>query len=146
MPEVPKNAKAPKDRKPKVVEEPKLLPEETPGWDLMQDMANIPVWDQTPLINLLQSAFEDADGGKTDEEIDAMTKEEWELYQAKASAKEKSFDVNIIGELAKGIMPYAKDEAAYIKFVSGPGAMERAMTLAMAWVGQMGESGSSDAS
>lgn len=137
--------KKPADRKPKAVEEPKLLPEETPGWDLMKDMSDIPVWDQTPLIQLLQSAFDDADK-KSDEEIDAMTKEEWELYQAKEGVKEKSFDVNIIGELAKGIMPYAKDQAAYTKFVSGPGAMERAMTLAMAWVGQMGESGSSAAS
>jgi hypothetical protein len=142
MPTAPKK---PADRKKKVVEEPKLLPEETPGWDLMKPLDEIPVWDQTSLIALLQDAFEDSEK-KSDEEIDAMSKEEWELHQAKRGANERSFDVNIIGQLAQAIMPYALDEAAYLKFVSGAGAMERAMNLAMAWVGQMGESGSSAAS
>jgi len=115
--------KAPQDRKPKAapVEEP-LSPEEVPGWDLMKPMSEIPVWDQTPLIAVLQSAFDD-------------TEEEGET---------RSFDINLIGELAKAMSVHAIDEAAYLKFVSGAGAMERAMNLAMAWVGQMGEFVSSE--
>lgn len=143
MPEVPKKAKTPADRKPKVVEEPKVAIEETPGWELMKPMTDIPVWDQTPLIGMLQSAFEDSEEDKlSDEEIDALTEEEYVKY-TKERSQNRNFDVNIIGTLAKAIMPYAIDEAAYIKFVSGPGAMNRAMALAMAWVGQMGESESS---
>jgi hypothetical protein len=115
--------KAPQDRKPKAapVEEP-LSPEEVPGWELMKPMSEIPVWEQTPLIAILQSAFED-------------TKEEGEA---------QSFDINLIGELAKEMSAHAVDAEAYRKFVSGAGAMERAMNLAMAWVGQMGEFASSE--
>jgi hypothetical protein len=145
MPEVPKNAKLPSDRQPKA--EAPLSPEETFGWELMKPMSDIPVWDQMPLIDLLQTAFNDSDSKnkKSDEEIDAMSKEEWELYQEKLKSQERSFDVRIIGDLAKALLPYAVDEAAYTKFASGAGAMQRVMTLAMAWVGQMGESGSSEA-
>lgn len=136
--------KVPTDRMPKA--EVPISPEETPGWELMKPMNEIPVWDQTPLLSLLQDAFHDSDvHDKTDEEIDAMSKEEWALFQEKVASKERSFDVNIIGELAKAIMPFAIDEKAFLNFVSGAGAMERAMTLAMAWVGQMGEFGSSEA-
>jgi len=118
--------KKPQDRMPKAneIEAPvKLLPEETPGWELMKDFSEIPVWEQTPMIALLQNAIGDAE-----DEGDSV----------------KSFDVNIIGTMAKAMIPYAKDEAEFTKFVSGSGAMERAMNLAMAWVGQMGESESSD--
>lgn len=110
--------KAPQDRKPKAatVDEP-LSPEEVPGWELMKPMSEIPVWEQTPLIAILQKAVE---GAEVDGEV-------------------QTFDINVIGELAKALIPYAIDEAAFIKFVSGAGAMERAMQLAMAWVGQMGE-------
>jgi hypothetical protein len=116
--------KKPQDRMPKAKEvEATLSAEETPGWELMKDFSEIPVWEQTPMIALLQDAVGDA----TDE-----------------GDSVKSFDVNIIGKMAKAMIPYAKDEAEFTKFVSGSGAMERAMNLAMAWVGQMGESGSSD--
>lgn len=138
--------KPPADRKPKA--EKPLSPEETPGWNLMKPMSDIPVWDQTPLIALLQTAFTDSDKeGKSDEEIDAMSEEEWNLYSAKKAAKSKDrdFDVNIIGDLAKALIPYAVDEKAYNDFCSGAGAMGRVMNLAMAWVGQMGEFGSSEA-
>jgi hypothetical protein len=141
----PKNAKLPSDRK--APAEKPLAPEETPGWELMRPMHEIPVWEQTPLIGLLQGAFEDSkpENKKTDEEIDAMTKEEWELYQAKQAGQERNFDINIIGDLAKALIPYSVDEKAYRDFCSGAGAMQRVMTLAMAWVGQMGEFGSSEA-
>lgn len=120
-----KTPKTPQDRKPKAAEvETPLSPEEVPGWELMKPMSEIPVWEQTPLIALLQDAIEDGDD--------------------EGNGK-KSFSVNIIGEMSKAMIPYALDEAAYTKFVSGSGAMERAMNLAMAWVGQMGEFGSSEA-
>lgn len=125
MPAVPKNAKTPADRQPKAIEvETPLSPEETPGWDLMKDMADIPVWDQTPLLAMLQEAFDDGE---------------------EAENGNKSFSVNIVGDLAKALIPHAKDVDAYTAFVSGPGALERAMGLAMAWVGQMGEFVSSEA-
>lgn len=120
--------KKPQDRMPKAekTEEPiKLLPEETPGWDLMRDFSEIPVWEQTPMIALLQSAI-----GDSEDEAENV----------------KSFDVNIIGQMAKAMIPYAKDADEFTRFVSGSGAMERAMNLAMAWVGQMGEFGSSEPS
>lgn len=117
--------KTPQDRMPKAteIEDTILTAEETPGWNLMKDFSEIPVWEQTPMIALLQDAI----GDSTDE-----------------GEFVKSFDVNVIGQMAKAMIPYAKDEAEFTKFVSGTGAMERAMNLAMAWVGQMGESGSSD--
>lgn len=123
MPAVPKTAKTPADRKPKAAEVETPSPEEVPGWDLMKPMSDIPVWEQTPLLALLQDALDDGDD---------------------AEAGKKSFSVNVIGEMSKAMIPYAKDEAAYTKFVSGTGAMERAMNLAMAWVGQMGEFASSE--
>lgn len=118
--------KKPQDRMPKStdVEKP-LTPEETPGWNLMRDFSEIPVWEQTPMISLLQNAIGDSE----DEEENV-----------------KSFDVNIIGQMAQAMIPYAKDQAEFTKFVSGSGAMERAMNLAMAWVGQMGEFKSSESS
>jgi hypothetical protein len=122
----PKTApKAPQDRKPKAapVEEP-LSPEEVPGWALMKPMSEIPVWEQTPLVALLQTAFESSEEEGTDV---------------------SSFSIDLVGKMAQAMIPYAIDEAAYIKFVSGAGALQRAMDLAMAWVGQMGEFTSSEA-
>jgi hypothetical protein len=138
--------KAPADRLPKA-EEMVVRPEETPGWELMKDLNDIPVWEQTPLVSMLQNVLTDGEDEKlSDEEIDAMTDEEFEAYDKQRKLNRvKTFDVNIIGQFAKALIPYAKDEAAFTKFVSGPAAMEKAMNLAMAWVGQMGESSSSEA-
>lgn len=116
--------KAPQDRKPKAAAVETFAPEDTLGWELMKPMGEIPVWEQTPLVALMQTAFEDS---------------------SKEDGEESSFSIDLIGQLAKALIPYAVDEAAYVKFVSGAGAMERAMNLAMAWVGQMGESISSEA-
>lgn len=109
--------KAPQDRKKKAAE---LVVDvtKTPGWDLMVPMEHIPVWDQTTLIAMLQDAVDHGEEGE-----DGST----------------SFDISVIGTIAKALQEYAVDRDAYLKFVSGPGALERAMTLAMAWVGQMGE-------
>lgn len=118
-------AKAPQDRKPKAVEvqEEVVNPEETPGWELMKDFADIPVWDQTPLLAQFQAVFESAD---------------------KDENGSSSVDIQVAGDMAKALIPFAKDEAEFIKFMSGAGALQRAMNLVMAWVGQMGEFGSSE--
>lgn len=112
--------KAPQDRKPKAL---KADVTKTPGWELMKPFSDIPVWDQTPLISLVYSATSESD------------REDGE-----------TFSVAIVGEIAKALLAFAVDPDEYTKFVSGPGALERAMTLAMAWVGQMGESKGSETS
>lgn len=112
--------KAPQDRKAKAV---KFDVTTTPGWELMKPFTDIPVWDQTPLIELVYSASAESD------------KEDGE-----------TFSVGIVGDIARALLAFAIDPDEYTKFVSGPGALERAMTLAMAWVGQMGESKGSETS
>lgn len=136
--------KKPADRQPK--QTPKIAPEETPGWDLMKPLEQIPAWEQTDLVAILQDAMEDAIPEIDESLLEGLTpkqriKKEEELKKAAASS---SLDIRIIGKLAKALKDYAKDEEAYTAFVSGPGAMERAMNLAMAWVGQMGEFSSSE--
>lgn len=120
----------------------KPRPEDTPGWDLLKDFSDIPVWDQTPLIALIQSVSDDAKP-ISDEEYNKMSPKERDAYNADRE-NHSSFDVNILGEIALALRPFAKDDADYVKFVSGKGALERAMNLGMAWVGQMGEFGNSD--
>lgn len=109
--------KAPQDRKKKAEEIVPVDPSTTPGWELLKSFDEIPVWDQTDLLALLQEVTDT--GEETDEGTD--------------------FDVRIIGKLVKAIQPYALDDAEFLKFVSGAGAIQRSSTLAMAWVGQMGE-------
>ena len=152
MPTAPKNAKVPQDRKPKKEElpvEPTL--EELPGYELLKPLAEVPVWDQTPLISKLQKVYEDQE-----KEAKELRQAEVERLVATGVPREDidvdsieveaSFDIDIIGQLVKAVVPFAKDEAEFIKFCSGAGAIERAGALAMAWVGQMGESESSEAS
>lgn len=112
--------KAPQDRKPKAVE---FDVTKTPGWNLLKPLSEIPVWEQTDIMDLFYSASDDEK-----EEADGT----------------RSFDLGVVGKLAKAMMVFAIDEAEYLKFVSGAGAMERAMGLASAWIGQMGESKGSE--
>jgi hypothetical protein len=138
--------KKPADKQPKTVQKPKIAPEEVPGWDLMRPLEEIPAWEQTDLVAILQEAMDDGEPEIDTSLLEGLTpnqriKKEAELKQA---ARSKSFDVRIIGTLAKQLKEYAKDPEEYTKFVSGSGAMERAMNLAMAWVGQMGEFSSSE--
>lgn len=135
-----KSVKAPQDRQPK--EEKVLRPQEVPGWDLLRPFEEIPVWEQTPLISMLQEATQDSDE-LSDEEYAALSPNEKVEYD-KNKDSIKSFDVNIIGRLAFQLKSFAVDEEAYTKFCSGRLGMSNAMNLAMAWVGQMGESESSE--
>jgi hypothetical protein len=147
MPTAPKK---PQDRKPKAEDIPAFDITETPGWDLLKPLEEVPVWDQTDLLAILQDIYSESE--KENEarlkEINKGLEAEGRKPLKKLPENEKSqdFDIRLIGTLAKAIQPYAKDDAAFLKFVSGAGAMERSAELAMAWVGQMGESTSSDAS
>lgn len=120
-------ARAPKKPTDRLAPKEASDPKHTPGMELMKNFADVPVWDQTPLIAMVQKIHSDGEDDADNE-------------------GNKTFDVNILGEIALALKPFAKDEDKYIKFCSGQGAMERAMNLAMAWVGQMGEFGNSDAS
>lgn len=142
--------KKPQDRKPKAVELPPTDVTDTPGWELMKPLEEVPVWDQTDLLAILQSIYSDSEKENKAKlkELNEKLAAEGGVLLAELPDEEKveDFDIRLIGTLAKAIQPYAKDDAAFLKFVSGAGAMERSAELAMAWVGQMGESTSSDAS
>lgn len=154
----------PQDRKEKIVKEFTIRPEETPGWDLMKPIDEIPVWDQIPLVSMLQDAlkeseqnakekFEDDNARRVSKGLEPLKPRVAKDDKGKVirddagepiEIYERDFDISIIGKLAQGILPYAKDEAELTKFLSGKGALNRTADLAMAWVGQMGESSSSD--
>jgi hypothetical protein len=109
----------PADHKAKA--EPAAKPE---GWDLLLSFDRVPVWDQAELLEivkpLMASSEEDAEG------LDLM-----------------SFDVRIVGQLARKLSDLAVDKGAYTAFVSGPDALERAVNLGIAYAAQLGKSGDS---
>lgn len=116
-------------------------PEDTPGWELMRPFEEIPVWEQMPLISMFHKAMGES-SGMSDEEFANLSVEERE--RIKKEGEERDFDVTILGELAFMLRKFAKDEEEYTKFCSGGGALTRTLNLCMAWVGQMGESISSE--
>jgi len=157
--------KAPEDRRNnKVQVEVPKRPEEVAGYELLKPLEEIPVWDQIDLVAMLQDAMNDAaQSAKEGKENENARRQEKGLppippqYEKDARGKilrddanepiekiDHDFDIRLIGQLGKAILPYAKDQAELTKFFSGAGAIERTATLAMAWVGQMGESSSSD--
>ena len=132
--------KKPTDRKVKGESSTKpavIAPEETPGWDLLRSFEEVPVWDQMPLIALLDEATSDETQELTKSEYAALTPEQRKEMK---EGKRRSVDLETLGSLVKKLKDFAIDEAEYTKFCSGSGAMERSLNLAMAWVGQMGES------
>lgn len=133
--------KKPADRKAKGETKIATRPEEVRGWDLLKSFEEIPVWDQMPLIKLLDDATADASTDLSKEEYAALTPEERKEMK---EGKRTSIDITILGDLALKLKDFAVDEEAYVKFCSGSGAMQRAIELAMAWVGQMGEAISSE--
>lgn len=135
--------KKPTDRKPKGSKaQVATRPEETPGWELMRPFSEIPVWEQMPLIQLLDNVISDSTRDLTKAEYAALTPEERKSLQ---EGRTTTMDLTMFGELAKALKDFAVDADAYTKFCSGSGAMHRSMELAMAWVGQMGEAiGSED--
>lgn len=133
--------KKPADRQAKEIE---TRPEDTPGWELMKPFSEIPVWDQMPLMAMLHDAMDDSEIDRlSNEEFANLTPEERKA-KIEEAGETRNFDIRILGNLAFELKKFAVDEEAYTKFCSGSGAMERSLNLAMAWVGQMGESISSE--
>lgn len=117
--------KTPQDRKPKAEAEKIVRPEDTPGFDLLKSIDEVPVWDQAPLLGLVNRLMGDAKEG-----------EEIHLDESEA--------IQLLGPIAKAMLPWAKDEAAFTRFCSGRNAMQNVMNLAVAWVSVLGEEKSSD--
>lgn len=117
--------KKPQDRKRKGEDKPKRI-EETPGFNLLKPFADVPVWDQTPLLKLiykLQGDAEEGDQIEIDMDNDEM--------------------IELVGDLGRAMVPLAVNEEEYIKFASGPQAAQKVMELAMAWASALGEAKSS---
>lgn len=112
--------KAPQDHLPKQADQ---EPEKPEGWDLIKPLDQIPVWEQTELLQTLKEAFGD--------QVDVT----------EISVQE--FDMRIIGKIALALRGWAKNAAEYDRFVSGQGAMQRAMDIATYAGGLLGESDSS---
>jgi len=115
--------KTPQDRKPKAAKI--VRPEDTPGFDLMKSIDEVPVWDQAPLLALVYELMGDAQEGT-----------EISLNDADA--------IPILGKIGKAMLPWAKDEKAFTHFCSGKDALQRIAELAMAWTSVLGEGESSD--
>lgn len=93
------------------------------GWDLMKPFDQVPVWDQVDLIEIVKPLIpNDAKDGER-VEIDLQ-----------------NVDLRIIGELAKRLQDFALDRESYLTFMSGPDALNHAVTLGIAYAMQLGES------
>jgi hypothetical protein len=122
--------KAPQDRKPKAEEEAPFIPEETPGWHLLRPFAEVPVWDQAPIMALVEEISEAASKkGKPGEEVELSNTSDM---------------LGVVGSLAKALLSVAIDPVEYTKFVSGREGLQNATNLGFAWVRQMGESEASE--
>jgi len=116
--------KAPQDRKPKKAKE--TRPQDVPGFHLLKPFAEVPVWEQTPLLKIIYRLQGDAQEGD-DISID-MDNDEM---------------IDLVGALGRALVPIAINEEEYIKFASGPDAAQRVMELSMAWAAALGEAKSS---
>lgn len=115
--------KTPQDRKPKA--EKIVRPQDVAGFDLLLSIDDVPVWDQAPLLALVQklSSSADEESGTIDmDESDAII---------------------IIGQVGKAMLPFAIDQKKFTKFCTGRDALQRIMDLAMAWTSVLGEDKSS---
>lgn len=115
--------KVPQDRKPKA-EKPKR-PEDVKGFHLLNPIDSVPVWDQAPLLALVHQLTKDAN-------------EDGELQIDESEA------IELLGKIAKTMLPFAKNEKEYTKFATGRTALQDVMDLAMAWTSVLGEDESSD--
>jgi hypothetical protein len=117
--------KTPQDRKPKAAEVIPPRPQDTEGFSLLKPIDEVPVWDQAPLLSLVNQLMGDAKPG-----------EEVEL--------DESVALLLMGDIAKAMLPWSVDQKEFTKFCSGKGAIQRVMNLAMAWTSVLGEGESSD--
>lgn len=120
-------ARTPTDHKDSVETKQKRL-EEYEGAQLLKPLSKVPVWDQLDLQGYLLEALGDAGGVTDSAEIDAS-----------------NLDPKLLPKLGKVVQRVAENFTAegkyeeFVQFVSGPGAMNRALDLVMAYVGEMGE-------
>jgi hypothetical protein len=117
--------KTPQDRKPKAEAVVPPRPQDTEGYSLLKPIDEVPVWDQAPLLSLVNQLMGDAKPG-----------EEVEL--------DESVALLLLGDIAKAMLPWTVDKDEFTKFCSGKGAIQRVMNLAMAWTAALGEGESSD--
>lgn len=120
-------ARTPTDHKDSVETKQKRL-EEFEGAQLLKPLSKVPVWDQFDLQAYLLEALGDARSGSGVEEIDAS-----------------NLDPKLLPKLG-GVVKHVADHFTaegcheeFVEFVSGAGAMNRALDLVMAYVGEMGE-------
>jgi hypothetical protein len=114
----------PQDRKPKAPAS-ASEPDHPDGWDLLRPFSEVPVWDQTELLEIVKPMMADA--------------------RAEGSAEDQamSFDTRIVGQVARMLgerFVVTGRESEYLTFVSGDGALERAVNLGIAYAAQLGES------
>src|SRR6476620_2601705 len=98
--------KVPQDRKPKA--EKIVRPQDTPGFNLLKSTDEVPVWDQAPLLALVNELMGDGEAGE-EVEID------------------ENVALRLMGEIARAMVPWAIDQKEFTKFCSGAGAMQRVM-------------------
>ena len=115
--------KKPQDRKRK---EKKMRPQDVAGFHLLKPFAEVPVWDQTPLLKIISRLQGEAKEGE-DVEVN-MDDDDM---------------IDMVGQLGRALVPVAINEDEYMKFASGPDAAQRVMELAMAWASALGEAKSS---
>jgi len=117
-----KKPKAPQDRKPKA--EKADRPEDTPGFDMLKPFSEVPVWDQGPLLALINEIRGDAADG-----------ESIELTETEA--------IRLVGPIGRALLPMAKDPDKFTKFASGKKGASNVLNLAFAWMAALGEDKSS---
>lgn len=93
------------------------------GWDLLKPFDQVAVWDQAELLEIVKPLMSDSEESA---DLNLMT-----------------FDVRIVGDLARKLADLAVDREAYTAFVSGPDALERAVNLGIVYAAQLGKSGDS---
>lgn len=109
--------KKPQDHKQAAAEE-----EKPDGWDLLKSPDHVPVWDQADLVARIAPLT-----GKIKGDSDTIEIEDTPEM------------VRFIGEIARALLPYAVDQDAYVRFVSGRGALQRSAELSIWYVGLLGE-------
>lgn len=121
-------ARRPADHKDSVETKQKRL-EEFEGAKHLVPLSKVPVWDQLELQSfLLESLGSDLGKANTGEGVDASSLDPAVLKKLGAVVKHVAENFVVEGQ-----------EDAFREFVSGAGAMNRALDLVMAYVGEMGE-------
>lgn len=94
--------------------------EVTPGWNLLKPISDLPAWDLLDLYADLTELFEGLDKATSDKaQIRAMS------------------------SLTRSLIAVAVDADAYTEFSKGSGGLESTVTLAAAWMVELGKSASS---